>query len=84
MNRDLAEALRRDDLWLDACAPMQLLSTVSPGRRSMGEPAVLLVELRSGRLVQVLVLEHWDGDTGYDIPCGFVPLTFGPVQEGVR
>lgn len=76
MSRDLAQALRRDDLWLDAELPLQLLCSVGPSRQN----DIVLLELASGELVQALVVKDVDGD----LRVGFVPLVLGPVREGAR
>ncbi len=83
--RDIAEALRRDDLWLDAEAGrFTLLDTVAPSRHPSRDPEVLLVELEDGLLVQALALcSRTELDLG-DVLMGLVPLSFGPVQEGAR
>ncbi len=75
MTRDLAETLRRDDLWLDADARMQLLAFVGASRHE----DVVLVELDDGSVVQALAVCSVDGSR-----IGFAPLAFGPVQEGAR
>ena len=81
MKYDLAEALRRDDLWVDAetgrYAP---LYTVSASCRPAAHPEVLLVELDDGALVQALAL-CCEGD---ELLYALVPLSFGPVREGAR
>ncbi len=75
MKRDLAEALRRDDLWVEADAPCEVLDTVSlvPGAE------VVLILLPEGAPMQALVLSSYDSHVDDDRIDAYVPLSFGPV-----
>ena len=75
MKYDLAEALRRDDLWVDGDARYVLIDTVSDGQGPAGEPEVVLADV-DGLLVQALCVEDEDA-----IVRGLVPLAFGPLEE---
>lgn len=78
---DLAEALRRDDLWVDAETDRYaLLGTVASSRRPVTDPELLLVELSGGDVVQALALCSGDDELLFAL----VPLSFGPVREGAR
>lgn len=85
MKYDLAEALRRDDLWIDADAYPSVLEAVAPSRRPVSDPeTVLLVPLDSDVPMQALALaRHVDADDCIEV-YAYVPLSFGPVREGAR
>ncbi len=75
MKRDLAEALRRDDLWVDADAPCEVLDTVRP----VPGAEVVLILLPAGAPMQALVLSSYDSHVDDDRIDAYVPLSFGPV-----
>lgn len=83
MTSYFTERLRRDDLMILADEVPTLLDTVEPSRRPVHEPeTVLLVPIDADVPMQALALAQWDHDEPWVV--AYVPLSFGPVQEGAR